>query len=62
MPPPDWPDAEGRPVAGAPTEELNSPTEPATEDTAASEPLAAIHGGERRAAHWLRRVLAEVPR
>jgi hypothetical protein len=53
------PDRERGPVAGAPSKLLN-PEELGTDDTATGDVLAEIHGGPRRAAHWLRRVLEAV--
>src|SRR5512132_4183936 len=46
------PDADRRPVAGAPTEGLNPPTEPATEDTGNGSPAGALSRNER--ATWRR--------
>jgi hypothetical protein len=53
------PDSERGPVAGAPSKLLD-PEELEAEDNATAQVLAGIHGGQRRAAHWLRKTLEAV--
>jgi hypothetical protein len=57
---PHPPPNEQRPPKGAPSAGLDQSLEPKAEDTVTAQVLAGIHGGERRAAHWLRRVLEAV--